>query len=128
MRYYLDFDTVLFNLETQSLYVDAASFLREKENAVTIIVGGERAMREESVKKAIYGIPRMAVMYTEREHKGKYLAPHTHLHADAVLVDGSVRELEGLAVCPKLGLYEMRRDGTPGSGKWPVIKILSELP
>lgn len=111
------------------LFQDAASFLREKENAVTIITYGNATFEEGKVKSALTGIPRMSVMYTNEVRKGEYLAPHTHLHTGAVLADDSVAELEILAEkCPSLTLYEMRRDGGEGDGRWPVIRSLAELP
>lgn len=129
MRYYLDFIGTLCDATTHDLYVDAASFLREKENATTIITSGSKDSFESTVKKTLEGIPRMSVMYTDGVKKGQYLAPHTHLHKDAVLVDDSPAELAVLAAeCPELQLFEIRRDGTEGDGRWPVIKTLSELP
>jgi hypothetical protein len=111
------------------LFQDAASFLREKENAVTIITYGNAAFQEIKVKSALMGIPRMSVMYTDEVRKGEYLAPHTHLHTGAVLADDSVIELEILMEkCPSLKLFEMRRDGKDGDGRWPVIRSLTELP
>lgn len=129
MRYYLDFIGTVFDATERRLYVDAASFLREKENAATIITSAEKETFEATVKEALEGIPRMSVIYTEGMKKGRYLAPHTHLHADALLVDDSPAELEVLASeCPGLLLYEIRRDGGAGDGRWPVIRTLSELP
>ncbi len=114
---------------SQFLYEDAARFLREKENATTIITFGNARFQEMKIKSALYGIPRMSVMYTDGVHKGDYLSPHTHLHTGAVLTDDFPSELEILAsTCPTLGLYEMRRDGEAGDGRWPVIRSLSELP
>lgn len=111
------------------LYPDAASFLREKENAVTIITFGNKHLQEIKIKSVLYGIPRMSVMYTGDVRKGAYLAPHTHLHADALLIDDSPLELEVLArECPSLALFEMRRDGGAGDGRWPVVGSLAELP
>lgn len=151
MRYYLDFDRTLFDTDrfkdayaercleqdvafepgelTPFLFADAAQFLRDKENAVTIITFGERALQEKKVKSALHGIPRMSVMYTEEVRKGCFLEPHTHLHEGALLVDDSIEELTELeARCEKLALYEMRRDGAAGDGRWPVIRSLPELP
>jgi len=129
MRYYLDFVGTLYDVDGQQLYVDAASFLREKENAATIITSANRDSFESTVKNALTGIPRMSVMYTEGEKKGRYLAPHSHLNKDAILIDDSPAELEVLEKeCPALLLYEMRRDGREGDGRWPVIRALSELP
>jgi hypothetical protein len=111
------------------LYPDAAQFLRDKENAVTIITFGDRAFQEAKAKSALYGIPRMSVMYTGDIRKGKHLAPHVHLHADAILVDDAPLELEILAAeCPRLQLYEIRREGGEGDGRWPIIESLTELP
>lgn len=128
MRYYLDFMGTLFDASQHGLYIDAASFLREKENATTIITSGSKDSFESTVKDTLEGIPRMSVMYTDGVKKGQYLAPHTHLHKDAVLVDDSPGELAVLAVeCPELKLFEMRRDGGAGDGRWPVIRSFSEL-
>lgn len=111
------------------LYPDAAAFLREKENAVTIITFGNPALQEIKVKSALFGIPRMAVMYTGGVRKGEFLAPHTHLHEGAIAVDDSPLELEVLAgSCAPIQLYEIRRDGGKGDGRWPVIRSLTELP
>ncbi|MES2668686.1 MAG: hypothetical protein V4644_03300 [Patescibacteria group bacterium] len=111
------------------LYQDAASFLREKENAVTIITYGKKQHQQKTTKSALHGIPRMSIMYTDFVRKGDFLAPHTHLHTDALLVDDTPEELEILArECPKLTLYEMRRDGRAGDGRWPVVISLATLP
>ena len=148
MRYYLDFEGTCFDSSafsaymagkteddlipgelSQFLYPDAAQFLRDKENAVTIITTGSRATHEAKTKSALHGIPRMSVMYTDGVAKGQYLAPHTHLHVDAVLADDSVEQLQVLAKeCPQLGLYEVRRGNGEGDGSWPVIRSLAELP
>ncbi len=111
------------------LFPDAASFLREKENAVTLITFGGKAFQEIKVKSALFGIPRMSVMYTDEVRKGVYLAPYPHLHTDAVFVDDMPLELEILQTeCPSLTLFEIRRDGREGDGRWPVLRLLSELP
>ncbi len=111
------------------LFSDAAAFLREKENAVTIITFGNPALQEIKVKSALYGIPRMSVMYTGAVRKGEFLAPHTHLHEGAIAVDDSPLELELLASsCAPIDLYEIRRDIGAGDGRWPVIGSLAELP
>lgn len=154
MRYYLDFDRTVFDTDafiaywqarpqeqggndevfipgelSQFLYQDAAQFLRDKENAVTIITFGTPTFQEAKIKSALYGIPRMSVMYTGEVRKGEFLAPHTHLHADALVVDDSPEELEILAAaCPELELYEIRRDGAVGDGRWSVVRGLGELP
>ena len=110
------------------LFPDATRFLREKENAVTIITYGDVPFQEIKVKSALHGIPRMAVMYTGDVRKGEYLAPHTHLHEDAIAIDDAPLELAIFAEkCPRLGLYEMRRDGAKGDGRWPIVGSLEEI-
>ncbi len=114
---------------TPFLYSDSAQFLRDKENAATIITFGDPELQKKKVQAALVGIPRLSVMYVGELRKGTFLAPHTHLHKNAVLVDDSPLELEILAAeAPELQLYEMRRDGGVGDGRWPVIHSLSELP
>lgn len=129
MRYYLDFDSVLYDSKAQRLFVDAATFLREKENATTIVVSGSRSEHEPHVRTALEGIPRMSVMYTDGVRTGEYLKPHPHLHVDAILVDGRPEELAEISeTCPGLQVYEIRRDGEAGDGRWSVVRLLSELP
>lgn len=148
MRYYIDFERTCFDTDafsaymegrgaedfapgelSQFLYPDAAQFLRDKENAVTIITSGSLASHGAKTKSALHGIPRMSVMYTDGVAKGRFLAPHTHLHNDAVFADDSVEELRVLAeLCPQLRLYEVRREGGEGSGTWPVVHTLAQLP
>lgn len=114
---------------SQFLFPDAAQFLKDKENAATIVTFGDKVFQEAKVKSALHGIPRVSVMYTGTTRKGVYLAPHTHLHADAVFVDDSAVELEILADhCAEFSLYEMRRDGGEGDGRWQVVHALGELP
>lgn len=111
------------------LYPDAAQFLRDKENAVTIITFGNRTLQEAKVKSALHGIPRMSIIYTEEVRKGAYLAPHTHLHQGAILADDSPVELALVQEhCPAIQLFEVRRDGASSDGRWPVVQSLSELP
>lgn len=151
MRYFVDFEGTLFDSAafaahltkrapgqggefspgelSEFLYPDAASFLRDKENAVTIVTSGSREAQENKIKSALEGIPRMSVMYTEGVSKGVFLAPHTHLHEGALAVDDLARELEQYAShCAPMALFEIRRDGESGDGRWPVIRSLAELP
>lgn len=111
------------------VYQDAAAFLREKENSVTVITFGNSALQGLKTKSAFHGIPRVSVMLTGEVRKGDFLAPHTHLHDGATLTDDAAVELEIVArTCPGIQLFEMRRDGKEGDGRWPVIRSLQELP
>ena len=114
---------------SQFMYPDAVQFLREKENAVTIITHGDLMFQEMKVKSALYGIPRMSVIYTGDMRKGEYLAPHTHLHEGAIAVDDLPIELEGYTThCAPMQLFEIRRNGASGDGRWSVISSLAEIP
>lgn len=114
---------------SQFIYPDAAQFLRDKENAVTIITFGDITFQQMKVKSALHGIPRMSVIYTGDVRKGEYLAPHTHLHEGAIVVDDLPIELEGYTThCAPMQLFEIRRNGAPGDGRWSIIRLLTELP
>lgn len=115
---------------SQFLYQDAARFLRDKENGVMLITYGNAALQRAKVDSALTGIPRISTMYTGEVQKGDFIAPHIGMYGAApVFVDDTVLELEILSArCPNASLYEMRRDGKPGDGRWPVIHSLSELP
>ncbi len=111
------------------LFPDVAGFLRDKENTVTVITFGNKAFQKAKTDSAFHGIPRVSVMLTGDVRKGAFLAPHTHLHRDALLVDDAALELEGVTtLCPDIKPFQMSRYGGEGDGHWPVIRSLSELP
>ncbi len=114
---------------TPYLYADAAEFLRGLGNEATIITRGDVAFQTAKVKSALVGIPRLSVFYTGENSKAAYLAPRIDAYRDPVLVDDKPLELEILATtCPALRLYEMRRDGEKGDGRWSIVQSLGELP
>lgn len=112
------------------LYPDAAQFLRDKENGAMIVSSMTKEDNVELVRAAFRGIPRVSVMYTAGVRKGDYLAPYIGMYGAApVFADDTVAELESMARrCPQARLFEVRRDGAPGDGRWPVIRSLAELP
>lgn len=112
------------------VYEDAARFLRDKENGVMLITFGNPDFQKAKVESAIHGIPRIATMYTGDVRKGAFIQPHISMYGHApVFVDDAPLELEILAErAPGAQLFEIRRDGAPGDGRWPVIRSLSELP
>lgn len=112
------------------LYPDGATFLREKENSVLIVTAMDKERDSEFVQNTLSGIPRMSVMYTNGKLKGEYLAPYISMYGQApVFVDDSVDHLVSMALhCPNVQLFEMRRDGREGDGRWPVVHTLGELP
>lgn len=112
------------------LYEDAGRFLRDKENGVMLITYGNEALQRAKVESALYGIPRISTIYTGDVRKGDYLAPHIGMYGQSpVFVDDSIEELEIFSIkCPNAQVFEMRRDGGVGDGRWSVIHSLDELP
>ncbi len=115
---------------SQFLYEDAGRFLRDKENGVMLITYGNVALQKAKVESALYGIPRISTIYTNLVRKGEYLAPHIGMYGQSpVFVDDSLEELEIFATkCPSARVFEMRRDGGAGDGRWSVIHTLTQLP
>lgn len=115
---------------SQFLYQDASRFLRDKENGVLLITYGNTHLQRAKVESAIYGIPRISTIYTGDVRKGDFIAPHIGMYGSTpVFVDDSTEELKILSTkCPGAQVFEMRRDGGVGDGRWPVIKSLTELP
>lgn len=111
------------------LYEDAGRFLRDKENGVMLITHSNPALQKAKVESALYGIPRISTIYTGDVRKGEYLAPHIGMYgATPIFVDDTVLELEIFSAnCPGAVVYEMRRNGEPGDGRWPVLTSLSSL-
>lgn len=114
---------------SQFLYQDAGRFLRDKENGVLLITYGNAHLQRAKVESAIHGIPRISTIYTGDVRKGDYLAPHIGMYGQSpVFVDDNPAELEIFsAKCPNAQVFEMRRDGGGGDGRWPVIHTTTEL-
>lgn len=114
---------------SQFLYEDAARFLRDKENGVMLITYGNPALQKAKVESVLHGIPRISTIYTGDVRKGDFIAPHIGMYGQSpVFVDDTVLELELFSArCPGALVYEMRRNGEPGDGRWPIIHSLSSL-
>ncbi len=112
------------------VYEDAARFLRDRENGVMLITYGNPTFQRMKVESAIFGIPRISTIYTGDVRKGDFIAPHIGMYGKSpVFVDDTPLELEILATqAPGAELYEMRRDGGEGDGRWSTLRSLSDLP
>lgn len=115
---------------SQFLYEDASSFLREKENSAMIITFGNPAFQKAKVVSAVEGIPRVQALYTGDVRKAVFIAPHLDMYGPTpTFVDDAPLELDLLQEhCPQARLFEMRRDGGIGCGRYPVIHSLRDLP
>jgi FMN phosphatase YigB (HAD superfamily) len=113
------------------VYRDVPEFLRAAGNEAIILTFGNPALQKLKIENALAGIPRVSVLYTNDRRKGMFLKERIAAYAGSspVFVDDRTIELEDMErECPSVRLFEMRRDGGVGDGRWPVIHSLSELP
>ena len=114
----------------QFVYPDVPEFLRMLGNDAIIVTYGEKIRQKAKLESALAGTVRLTVLYTEEKLKAEYLLQYPHLvPARALFVDDVATHLEGLEKAfPNLRLFEMRRDGGVGTGRWPVVHSLTDLP
>lgn len=111
------------------VYADASEYLRLHGDEVVIVTFGNPALQKIKIASALEGMPRISVLYTGDEMKGPYLKDRCERGASPFFVDDTPLQLESVArECPGLALYEMRRDGGAGDGRWPVVRSFRELP
>lgn len=112
------------------LYSDVPEFLRTAGNEALIVTYGNPKLQQLKVENATAGIPRVTALYTGNLRKGDFLRDRIQAYgANVLCVDDKAIELESLeSACPNVRLYEIRRDGAAGDGRWPVISSLTELP
>ena len=118
---------------SQFVFPDARAFLRKHGGDTVVITKGGLDLSFQQGKVAASGVGTLVARceYVQREDsKGallksllpEYPVPH-------LFVDDFSKELDSVALlCPEVTLYEMRRDGKAGSGTYPVIRSLEELP
>jgi len=153
MMYFLDFDRTLFNTDafiasmqsrlaalddlsfapgelTPFIYSDVPEFLRALGNEAVIVTHGNPVLQRMKIESALAGIPRVSAIYVNQELKGPHLATRlAGSGARALFVDDTPLQLESVEThCPAVALYEMRRDGGTGDGRWPVVRSLLDLP
>lgn len=128
MTYFVDFWGTLSDAEGK-IYADVPEFLREMGNEA-IVVSSSRSSERSHIEHLLVGIVRLTVLCTDGAAKADFLAGWPGYHGGpAIVVDDRVAELTALAErFPMLKLYEMRRDGLAGDGRWPAIRSLAELP
>lgn len=112
------------------LYQDVAEFMRSLGNEALIISFGDAEWQKAKIESALADVVRVTTLYTGHTPKAEYLASWPGYYGqEAAFVDDRVAELELLHdAFPALRLFEMRRDGKEGDGRWPVIRSLSDLP
>ncbi len=112
------------------VYPDVPEFLRMLGNEATIVTSGNPVFQKMKIASALVGIPRVSALYVGDEPKGPFLAlRHASYGGAQIFTDDRPIELESISEhCPSIRLFEMRRDGAPGDGRWSVIRSISELP
>ena len=112
------------------VYPDVPEFLRMLGNEATIVTSGNPVFQKIKIASALAGIPRIFVLYVDDESKGSFLAlRHARYGGAQIFTDDRIVELESVSEhCPSIRLFEMRRDGVSGDGRWPIIRSLSDLP
>lgn len=115
---------------SQFLYKDVTETLRGLGNEALIITYGEKERQRVKIESALHDVVRLTVLYTEDKLKADFLSTWSGYYGGpSIFVDDRAKELEGIAEkFPSISLYEMRRDGEKGDGRWPVITSLSQLP
>jgi hypothetical protein len=127
MTYLIDVYGTVIDEATGTAYPDAVQLLHALGNEAILI---SRADSREAIIAALPGVPRLTILLTGGGNKADFLAEHPHLvPMSTVFVDDSPDQLEGMAEkFPHAKLFEIRRDGGAGDGRFPVVRSLSELP
>ncbi|HRH55702.1 MAG TPA: diacylglycerol kinase family protein [Candidatus Paceibacterota bacterium] len=111
------------------LYPDAVEFFSKYGKDCVIVTYGVQAFITAKVANALSDFSLADVVYTSRK-KGRTIKRLTKGHQGPfVFVDDAHFQLESVSkVCPDVEVIEIRRDGNPGDGRWPVIRSFDELP
>lgn len=127
MTYFIDVYGTVIDESNGTAYVDAIQMLHSLGNEAILI---SRASSRDAIIAALPGVPRLTILLTGGGDKADFLAENPHLvTASSVFVDDSVDQLEGMqARFPEVRLFEIRRDGKEGDGRFQVIRSLSDLP
>lgn len=111
------------------MYPDVSGFISMAENDVAILTFGNSDLQRLKIENVLAGAPPISVFYTGDTMKGAYMKDWMGQYEHPVFVDDMPAQLEDMAAhCPQVQLFEMRRDGGAGDGRWPVIRSLTELP
>ncbi len=109
------------------LYPEVLSVLEVLATDAVIMTYGDIELQRVKIKSALPGLV-ARVIYTGDKSKAVVLAEEGFT-GTALFIDDRAVELAACAASfPELTLFEIRRDGRPGDGRWPVIRSLQELP
>jgi hypothetical protein len=109
------------------VYPDSEDFLNRHLDAI-VVTHGNAALQRLKVENVFSHLATKVFYTTEEFRKGQYLKEKLSAPRDGVFVDDRPVELESVTeYCPTFRVFEMRRDGKEGSGKYPVVHDLAEL-
>ncbi|KND47267.1 MAG: hypothetical protein AB199_02470 [Parcubacteria bacterium C7867-004] len=110
------------------LYPDAVAFFTEHGKDCTIVTYGVRAFITAKVANALTDFPLKDIVYTHQK-KGRTIRRLTAgIEDPCIFVDDAVFQLVSVRrACPTVSVIEIRRDGRPGDGRFPVIASFDEL-
>ncbi len=113
----------------QFMYPDAKDFLDQYEGTSVVVTAGNPHLQKAKVANVFKKWPSIDLFYTGDERKGPFIGRVGGSYsAPQAFIDDKVMELDSVhEKCPDVLLYEMRRDGAPGSGAYPVIHSFLEL-
>ena len=118
---------------TQFVYADATDFLKRHGHESIIVTSSGIDNLFQKGKLMSSGIDQLVLdtaFVVAGDPKGPVvLKLMTTYRAPYVFVDDLVAQIDSVAhLSSEVVGYEMRRDGKPGSGRYPVIQTLFELP
>ena len=111
------------------LYPDSVVFLTTHTDAHIITRGVSLPLQKAKVMSAFSGSPPVPVLFTHVMHKGPFILQHPPADTSFSFVDDELIELDLMhEAFPAAKIYEIRRDGKEGCGRYPVIRSLTGLP
>lgn len=111
------------------VFADVPDTLRKLGADAVILTYGNPELQKLKIENALPDTPRIPVLYTGPDRKGIFMRNRIDGYGSALHVDDNPVELASLTEhCPQMQLFEMRRDGGSGDGRWPVIHSLADLP
>jgi FMN phosphatase YigB (HAD superfamily) len=110
------------------IYPDVEPALTALGKRAVIITFGNPAWQRLKVESSLPGLASEVHYFAEGFKAAALAGRDDHDPENSILVDDRAAELAAAAdAFPQMRLYEMRRDGKEGSGRWPVIRSLAEL-